>query len=418
LAAPGHPAAPRATPPAVFAFTILPFGAAVGFVSIAAPYWLEAQGVSLAAIGTVSGIANSPHAFKFLWAPLVDLGGHRKRWYVATTALTAATLAGLAFFPEPGRHLAAYTALAALCQVAATTSATAADGLMASTTRAEDRGRAAGFRMAGNVGFTGVLGAVALWVASASGSVALAGAVLAAVTLLAILPALPIAELRAPVTEALHWLHDLRVKLGAVLRDVWGTLTSREGLTGLVICAVPVGAGALTNLFSAMASGYHASGDLVALVNGLGGGLLGALGALVGGRLADRMNRRLAYALAGGLTTLTALGLLVAPMTPASYAAGALAYSFANGIAFATLAAFILEMCGHGAGAATKYTAFIAVANLASSYVTALDGWGSELPGLGVRGAIVVDIVLTVAGIAVLLAMVSLNRRRVAAPAP
>ena len=98
----GVTTAARATPPLVFAFTIIPFGAAIGYVSIAAPFWLDAQGVSLAAIGTISGIANAPHAFKFLWAPLVDLGGHRKRWFFATTVLTAVALAVLAVLPRPG----------------------------------------------------------------------------------------------------------------------------------------------------------------------------------------------------------------------------------------------------------------------------------------------------------------------------
>jgi MFS family permease len=405
----------RPTPPLVFAFTILPFGAAVGYVSIAAPFWLEAQGVSLAAIGTVSGIANSPHAFKFLWAPLVDLGGHRKRWYVATTVLTALALAVLAFFPDPGHHLVAYTALAAVAQVAGTTSAAAADGLMALTTRDQDKGKAGGFRMAGNVGFTGVLGALALTVARLSGSVPVAGLVLAGVTLLALLPVLRIHEVAAVAAAGRGWLRDAGARLGEVLVDVWRTLASRHGWTGLVICAVPVGAGALTNLFTAMAGEYGAGEDLVAVVNGLGGGLVGALGALVGGALADRMNRRLAYALAGALTAGTALAMLAAPLTPTTYTWGVLAYSFANGVAFATLAAFILELCGQGAGAATKYTAYIAVANLASSYVTTLDGWGSQLPGLGVRGTILADIALTVAGIAVLLAMVAVTGRRPAA---
>ncbi len=403
----------RPSPPLVFAFTILPFGAAVGYVSIAAPFWLEAQGVSLAAIGAISGIANAPHAFKFLWTPLVDLGGHRRRWYVATTALTAVSLAVLAFFPDPGHHLVAYTALAAICQVAGTTSAAAADGLMAATTRDQDKGKAAGFRMAGNVGFTGVLGALALAVASAAGSVPVAGLALAGVTLAALLPVAWIHEVAATAVTGGHgWLRDVAARLGEVLVDVWRTLVSRDGWTGLVICAVPVGAGALTNLFTAMASDYHASGDLVAMVNGLGGGVIGALGALVGGVLADRMNRRLAYALSGALTAATALAMYFAPLDAVTYTWGVLAYSFANGIAFATLAAFILELCGHGAGAATKYTSFIAVANLASAYVTTLDGWGSRLPGLGVRGSILADVALTVAGVVVLLALVSVTRRR------
>ena len=64
---------PRPTPPPVFALTIIPFAAAVGYVNIPAPYWLATRGVSLAAIGAFSGAALAPHAFKFLWAPLLLL---------------------------------------------------------------------------------------------------------------------------------------------------------------------------------------------------------------------------------------------------------------------------------------------------------------------------------------------------------
>jgi MFS transporter, PAT family, beta-lactamase induction signal transducer AmpG len=403
----------RPSPPAVFALTIQPFAAAVGYVSIAAPFWLKSQGVSLAAIGAISATAMTPHAIKFLWAPLIDVGSWRKAWFAGTTAATAALLVALSLIPGLSRNLGLFTLLATLAQVAGTTAAAAADGLMAATTRSEDKGKAGGWRMAGNVGGTGVLGAVALWL-SARTSPQAAGLALAGVTLLSGLGALAIEEprLRDELVERAGSLwRALGIRLAAVGRDLWATMVSREGWTGLVICAVPVGAGALTNLFSAMAVDYGASEDLVAAVNGLGGGLLGAVGSLAGGFLADRMNRRLAYALAGGVTALTAAAMLAAPMTAATYAWGTLAYNFANGVAFAALAALILEMVGHSRAAASKYTLFIAVANVASNYVTALDGLASEIRGWGSRGALAADVVLTAAGIAVLLAMVRYTRR-------
>jgi MFS transporter, PAT family, beta-lactamase induction signal transducer AmpG len=174
-----------------------------------------------------------------------------------------------------------------------------------------------------------------------------------------------------------------------------------------------VGAGALTNIFSGMAPEYGASEDIVALVNGLWGGLVGAAGSFAGGWLADRMNRRLAYAASGLLIAACALAMMAGPLTPLTFAWGTLAYNFATGVAFAALAAFILELTGPSVAAATKYTLFIAVANLANSYVTALDGWASELRGWGARGALAADAALTLAGIGVLGAMVRLNRRPV-----
>ncbi|HEU4384478.1 MAG TPA: MFS transporter [Anaeromyxobacteraceae bacterium] len=403
---------PRPSPPAIFGLTIQPFAAAVGYLTIAAPFWLKDQGVSLAAIGAVQAGAMTPHALKFLWAPLIDVGARRKAWFAWMTAATAALLVALSILPAPARHLGLFAALATLAQVAGTTAAAAADGLMAATIRLEDQGKAGGWRMAGNVGGTGILGAMALWL-SARSSPRAAGLALAGLVLLCGLGALAIQEprLRDEVVERAGSLwRALWLRLAAVGRDTWTTLASREGWTGLVICAVPVGLGALTNLFSAMAVDYGASVDLVAAVNGLGGGLVGALGSLAGGVLADRMNRRLAYALAGGLTALVAAAMLAAPMSPATFAWGALAYSFMNGAAFAALAALILEMVGDSAAAATKYSLFTAVASMTSSYTTALDGLASEIRGWGSRGALAADVVLTACGIAVLLAVVRYSR--------
>ena len=336
----------RPSPPWIFAVTILPFAAAVGYVTIAAPYWLATRGVSLAAIGAMSGLALAPHGLKVLWAPLIDLGP-RKLWFLGTTLITAVSVAALALLPAPERNLPAFTALALVANVAGTTACAAADGLMAVTTAPDQKGRAAGWRMAGNVGGTGVLGALVLWVAARS-TVPLAGLGLAVIVLASALATLRIREPRssALAAEGAPAVQVIRRRLAEMAQDLWATMRSREGWSGVVICLMPVGAGALTNLFSAMGPEYQASEDRVALVNGLWGGLVGAAGSFVGGWLADRMNRRLAYALAGEVTAATALAMLAGPLTPLTFTWGTLGYNFANGIAFAALAAFILEMVG------------------------------------------------------------------------
>jgi predicted MFS family arabinose efflux permease len=171
-----------------------------------------------------------------------------------------------------------------------------------------------------------------------------------------------------------------------------------------------------------MAPDFGASARTVGIVNGIGGGIAGAAGSLVGGYLADRMNRRFAYAIAGGVTALAALAMLLAPLTPTTYAWGTLAYTFANGIAFATWAGMVLELIGHTAATTTKYALFNASSNLAISYVTWVDGWAASASIFpeelrGSRGSLAMDVVLTLAGIAILLAMVAVLRRR-GAPAP
>lgn len=66
-------------------------------------YWLDVEGVSLAAIGFFS-LARLPYTFKFLWAPLIDnvrlplvhkLIGHRRSWALLSQACLMASIIGL-----------------------------------------------------------------------------------------------------------------------------------------------------------------------------------------------------------------------------------------------------------------------------------------------------------------------------------
>ncbi|WP_242342467.1 MFS transporter [Anaeromyxobacter terrae] len=409
----------RPTPPWLFLFLDLPFGAAVGYAMIAMPFWLRQGGLPLDQVGAISAAVFAPHAFKILWIPVLDIGSFKRTWYLAMTTATAALLVAASLVPDPLRNLGLYTTLIMLAQATATTGHAANNALMAITTRLEDKGKAGGFSMASNVGGTGLLGALALWVSEhvspRAGGIALALVVLASASL-----ALRIVEPRwvdAAVARAGSVSRALGLHLWEMLKDLGRTVRSRAGFTGLVICLAPVGCGALTNLFAGMAPDFGASARVVELVNGLGGGISAAAGSLVGGYVADRMSRRLAYALAGGITALSAIAMLLAPLTPATYAWGTLAYSFANGIAFATWAGMVLELIGHTAATTTKYALFNAASNLAISYVTWLDGWAASAAffpaGLrGSHGSLAMDVVLTFAGIAVLLVMLAVVRRR------
>src|SRR5512144_676597 len=113
---------------------MIPFGAAVGYLQIAAPFWLRSSGVSLAEIGAISATAFQPHAWKILWVPLLDVGPYRRRWYVVSVVATAALLAGAALVPDPGSHLPLFTLLVTAAQVSAATSSAAVNALMAIST--------------------------------------------------------------------------------------------------------------------------------------------------------------------------------------------------------------------------------------------------------------------------------------------
>src|SRR5262249_11040792 len=125
--------------------------------------------------------------------------------------------------------------------------------------------------------------------------------------------AAPVVLIDEPERES----HPALEAIKRMARDMWKTVKSREGWTGLLICLSPVGAGAAANLFAgAMHKDYTGIGESeVEWVTGVMGGIVSAVGCLIGGWIADRMNRRLAYALSGLTTAIIAVIMAFAPLS-------------------------------------------------------------------------------------------------------
>jgi predicted MFS family arabinose efflux permease len=366
----------------------------------------------MAAIAGIASFASLPHAWKFLWAPALDTGLSRKTWYLVMIGLTATLLALTALVPpDPARRfgplsfLAVYTAVLTLAQATVATASSAVLALMALTVPDDEKGRASGWLTAGNLTGTSAGGAVVTWMLRHTSPQATA----IALGLTCLACTLPVFAILEPEPER----HPGALVL-VLLKELWATLKSREGWTGMILCLSPVGTGAMANLFSALAMDY--SGDpiarerMVILANGVTAGLVSALGALVGGHVAGRMNRRFAYVLFGAVMALAAMGMMIGPANPTAFTMGCMAYYFANGLCYAAFYAFVLEMIGKGASVTTRLALFVGASNLAISYVTWLDGEGYDAArrvwpdyvGAGRIGMLGTDALSTFFGIAVL----------------
>ena len=66
----------------------------------------------------------------------------------------------------------------------------------------------------------------------------------------------------------------------AVLKDLWDVARTRMGFLALLICFLPIGSGAASNLWSAVADDWHASANTVALATGVFNGIVSAIGML------------------------------------------------------------------------------------------------------------------------------------------
>ncbi len=414
---------PRHLPPPVWALLVLPFGLAVGFATIAIPYVMRERGVDVPTIASVSAISSLPHFLKLFWAPALDSGPKRKHWYFAMVATTAATLAVTALVPpDPNAHLGPFslltifTALLFVAQAAVATSSSAVLALVAVTVPLRKQGRTSGWQTVGNLFGTSVGGALVTYLIAHMAPITTA-IVVATLCCVSAIPAFFIVEEPLPKRPLGKLLVDL-------LRDLWKTVKSYDGWTGLVICLSPVGTGALSELFSAVAKEYAADEqtreNMVVLVNGVMGGIMSAAGALLGGYVSDRIHRRVAYALFGGFTALAAIGMMLGPATPTTFTLGCLAYSFANGLCYAAFYAFVFEMVGKEAGVTTKLALFVGASNLAINYVKWLDGlgygageklWPGQAWG-GRVGMLGMDALASFVGIALLSVMVVWVRRR------
>ncbi len=414
----------RPFPSFLWGVLTLPFGLAVGFATVVVPFVLRDHGLDMTTIATVSLVVQLPHVIKLFWSPLLDAGQPRRSWYFGSVALAALCLPLAALIPPNGVARVGSIAIALVwiyasvlfvAQAAVATSGSAVLALMALTVPDARRGAASGWQTAGNLVGTATGGALIVWMLTHTTTSTTAIA-LGATCAFAASPAVWIDEPLAPRRAARRLVIEL-------LREVWQTLRSPDGWTGLVICLSPVGAGALTNLFSALARDY-ASDDatsqrLVIVVNGVLAGILNAAGALLGGYVADRMNRRLAYALFGAATAICALAMMVSRASPMAFTVGCLAYQLANGLCYAAFYAFVLELLGKKGGVATQLALYVGASNLAVSYVTWLDGWSYERlkawlpanPSAGRIGMLGMDALSTFAGIAVLWGMVAYVRR-------
>lgn len=381
----------------------MPFGVMQGYLSVTLGYQLAKAGVGTSAIAALIAIGYIPHTWKFFWAPIADTTLSRKLWYVLAAAVSAVGIFAMGALPADAASLPWLSAIVLLANLAVTFLAMAVESLMAYAAAESEKGRAGGWFQAGNLGGTGLGGGIGLWIAERVANPLVPGAVLAAACALCCLGLVFIRE-PAPMPRDASYVRTLK----GVLTDLWLVARSRPGFLALLICFLPIGSGAASNLFSATAGDWQASADAVALVNGIGGGMAAALGCIAGGYLCDRMDRKTAYYVYGIVGALCAIAMAAAPRTELAYSAFCLLYWFISGLAYAAFSAVVLEAIGLGA-AATKYSLFASLSNMPIQYMTLVDGWAHTRWGTG--GMLVAEALVGLAAVLVFLG-VSMSRRK------
>jgi PAT family beta-lactamase induction signal transducer AmpG len=397
-----HPA------PWLFGITVLPYGVYYGFISTAMPYLLRNAGVTVDRIAGISALAMAPAVWYFVWAPLADIGLRRRSWLMLTAALSAVCLLIAMRLTLPSK-LDLFVALVVAGSAFSTIVAAANGGLMAATLEDDQRGHASGWFQAGYTGGGAVGAGATLWLSSLVSPHTLSYAV----ALMVFVPSLTAFQITEPESG-----HKPGMELFAeMLRDLKCMFTSRTSLAGLGILLCPLGAAAAANLFSGIAADYHASAHTVVWITGFGGGVFTALGSLAGGFVADRIPRRLAYALAALVSSFCAAGMLVSPPSQLTFAVGASLYLIAMGFSFATYQALTLELVGPaGRSASTRQSLYAAAGNAPVMYMTWIDGQGYKR--FGTRGLLGTDALSNVIAASLVLFFIRRTLFTKAAPLP
>lgn len=368
---------PRHTHPAVYMVLIVPFGAMAGYLAVAVAYLLTQAGITVAQTAALIAIGFIPHTWKFLWAPIADTTLTRKQWYLIAAVLSALGIFGTGALPMTTASLPWLSAIVLISNLAVTFLGMSVESLMAYSTPENEKGRAGGWFQAGNLGGGGLGGGAGLLLAERLPAPWMAAALVALVCLACALALFLVDE-----PPAAHREGRLTRRLSDVGADLWQLARSRNGLLTLFLCVLPIGSGAASGLWSAVAGDWQASANTVAVATGVLGGIVSALGCLAGGWVCDRMNRKAAYAAYGVLQALCAVAMAAAPRSESMYVFFTLLYAFITGLTFAGFTAFVLEAMGKGA-AATKYNVYASLSNTPIYYMTRIDGWAHGRWGAG-----------------------------------
>jgi MFS transporter, PAT family, beta-lactamase induction signal transducer AmpG len=345
--------------------TCVPYGVSGIYTGTVMPYLASEAKIDVETIGWFTTLLFVPTWLQFLYAPIVDVGPKRKHWLVLLSVIAAGCYMGASVLPLPDQ-VTPFLVCSFAGQMITGLVGACNGGIMASTLPDDVRGSAGAWYNVGNLSGGAIAGYIALqfsddlepWVI---------GSILAAMMIGSSLAILM-------VVEPPHERRTIREVFRTMWRDVRAVLFSRGGITGILLCASPVGTAAIVNSMSAYGRDYDVSKGWLAFITGIGNAILSAVGAFAGGWLCDNYSRRAMYLISGVLTSAVAFGISLSPHTQTTYLVGISAYLLVAGFCYAAFTATVLESIGKaGKAASTQYTLFTAAGNLAIAYVGKFD---------------------------------------------
>jgi MFS family permease len=373
-------------------------GIPYGFTSIAMVAFMRQQGVSLALIGTFVAALFLPWAFKWAWAPVIDLVklnrlGGRKAWIVGCTLMMIVTLM-IAATVDFEAHFQLLLAMVVLTNVFCATQDVAIDSLAVSTLQADERGRGNGVMFAGQYLGIALGGGGAMFVNGTFGfEAALAGiAGLLLVNLLFVVLFVRDPYADRAVTRQPGAFRRLVGTMVSFVKEVYSSFwqSGRGPKIGVAFAILPIGAFALAYATLGTIQVDYGLNDHQIAALSIYNTVASAIGCLAGGWLGDHFGTKkivaLAYALTAAPTLILGIqisggGLQAVPID--LFYGLIIAHGLVFGMAFGVRNAIFMGMT-NPAVAATQFTAFMGMANMAISFGNYWQGIVAESMGYAV----------------------------------
>ena len=355
-------------------------GVPYGFTSVAMVAFMRQQGVSLEAIGAFSAALFLPWAFKWAWAPLIDLirldrWGGRRAWILGCTTMMLVSLLVLASI-DPGQHFQWLLAMVVLHNFFCATQDVAIDSLAVSTLQPDERARGNGFMFGGQ--YLGIVlgGGAAVWMTD---QVGFNGALMYVGALCLMNLAYVLLFVRDPFARPLaprpFNLGSVVAQLVAFVRVVYASFwkSGRGPMFGTGFALLPCGAMALAYAtLSTMQVDFGFDGAQIAQLQ-IANTIAAAVGCLGGGFVADRVGIKRTVATGFAMTALLSVLLAsqisqhgLTQVSPILFVVVVTVHGLFFGVAYGSRNAIFMGMT-NPVVAATQFTAFMGMSNLAIS---------------------------------------------------
>ncbi len=385
-------------------------GIPLGFVATAVATQLRRLDVGPAEIGALVGSFYLPWAFKWAFGPVIDVFGsrrfgRRRVWIIGTQIMMAVTLLSTVLLELPAQ-LPLFTGVLLLHNTFAAMQDVAIDALACGTLRDDERGLANGLMFAGASLGQIVGGAGVLYLSGVTGFQPTFYFVALAILAVTVFVAWPMREDEGDSLSPVAVVGSKLASAGREMKDFAvdafrSFLGSRGAFSGVWFSLLPAGAMCLAlALQSSLAVELGMNDDQVANLN-LSCGLVNAAFCVIGGRWSDRFGRRrtLFIYLAGmslpvwwlsfqlqsaGWVMPVSPSAANRPEVPASLVSAlwmaSIVYNMFNGLMYGTRSAIMMDVTNPKV-AATQFTAYMALANLAIAYTAQWQGIAAESIG-------------------------------------